>query len=87
MAIKNDITKYPEEARRLIYRGYDLRSRWMLVNLAEKLWFPNGVNGIEEGTQEEKSAVATLMHAADYLQDRLAYELYPAPKGMIRMEA
>jgi hypothetical protein len=34
----------------------------------------------------DKQAACTLMHAERYLADRLAYELAPWPKGMIKLE-
>lgn len=67
--------RYPESGQRLMLRGYDLTARVWLVDRAEECY--------EEG---EKAAFATLMHAAYYLQDRLAYQLHPAPKNCIRLE-
>lgn len=71
----NDLTKYPEEARRIIFRAADIKARWMLVNFAEAA-YNSGRN----------DACASLMHAVYYLEDRLAYELFPAPKGKIKIE-
>lgn len=67
---------YPESGQRLILRAYDLTARFWLVDRAEEAY--------DAGN---KAASATLMHAAYYLEDRLAYQLHPAPKNCIRIEA
>jgi hypothetical protein len=58
----------------------DLRARLRLVDLAESIY-------VGPGNQEVNMAVSSLIHAADYLADRIAYEMDPAPKGMIRLES
>jgi hypothetical protein len=55
----------------------DLQARWKLIDLAESVYVGPGHNA-------ENGAVASLLHAADYLEDRIAYEMEPHPKGMIR---
>lgn len=64
--------------RELLGRAGDLQARFMLLNHAEDIY-----DG--PGYQDENSAVASLMHACDYLKDRIGYEMEPHPKGMIRL--
>lgn len=54
----------------------DLRARFMLIDLAEEVYFGPNATGT-------KLAASTLIHAADYLKDRVGYEMDPHPKGMI----
>ena len=56
----------------------DLRSRFLMLDLAEEIY-------VGPGETASNEAVATLMHACDYLDDRVGYEMNPHPKGMIRM--
>lgn len=56
----------------------DLRAWRILVDLAESVY-----EG--PGHAESNAAFASLMHAADYLADRIGYEMEPHPKGMIRL--
>lgn len=56
----------------------DLRARLILIDLAEKVY-------IGPGHSAENMAVSSLIHATDYLNDRIAYEMDPAPKGMIKL--
>lgn len=70
-----DLGKYPESGQRIMLRGYDLMARFWLTDRAEECY--------NEG---ETAASATLMHAAYYLGDRLAYQLSPAPKNCIRID-
>ena len=55
----------------------DLKARWLLLGLAESIY-----RG--PGNDKENMAVSSLMHATDYLADRIGYEMNPHPKGMIR---
>lgn len=56
----------------------DLRSRFLMLDLAEAIY-------VGPGHTASNQAVATLMHACDYLHDRVGYEMNPHPKGMIRL--
>lgn len=58
--------------------GSDLKARMMLIDLAESVY-------VGPGNPEENMAVSSLIHAVDYLGDRIAYEMDPAPKGMVRL--
>lgn len=60
------------------YWNSDLRARMLLIDLAESVY-------AGPGNSSANMAVASLMHAADYLYDRIAYEMEPHPKGMIRL--
>jgi hypothetical protein len=64
--------------RELLSRAGDLKARFILLDLAEDIY-----GG--PGRKAENAAVATLMHACDYLNDRIGYEMEPHPKGMIRL--
>lgn len=64
-----------EQARRLYYRAGDLAARLCLNGEAEDLIL-----------QGQNRAACMLVHAERYLADRLAYELAPWPKNMLRLE-
>jgi len=64
--------------RELLGRAGDLKARFILLDRAEAIY-----DG--PGRTSENAAVATLMHACDYLRDRIGYEMEPHPKGMIRL--
>jgi hypothetical protein len=64
--------------RELLGCAADLKARLILVNLSESIY-----EG--PGKIRENAAVATLLHAYDYLRDRIGYEMDPAPKGMVRV--
>ncbi len=67
-----------EVAQRIFWQEYgDLKARWMMNNLAEKLF--------NSGSAPSKRASATLIHACAYLEDRIIYELSPWPKNMIKL--
>lgn len=65
--------------RELLGRAGDLDARFMMLDRAEDIYIGPG--------NPENAAVATLMHACDYLKDRIGYEMEPHPKGMIRLPA
>lgn len=56
----------------------DLTARLILNDLI-------GVIYVGPGDTEVNAAVASLWHAEYYLEDRIGYEMDPAPKGMIRL--
>ena len=60
-------------------RAADLWARWMLTGLMEKVYQGPGNTGANE-------AVTILWHACYYLEDRIGYEINPAPAGMILLE-
>lgn len=64
-----------EMGRRLFYRSGDLAARLCL----------NGEVMVEFDAKNFEGA-AMLFHAERYLADRLAYELAPWPKGMVKIE-
>lgn len=70
----------PRDEAQAYFNGWaaDNRAKLMLVDIAEEIY-----EG--PGDTEANSAVASLMHAADYLNDRIGYEMAPHPKGMIRL--
>jgi len=74
-----NISALDAEGRSLIWRSGDLRARLLLNDLATKVYVPH--------SHPECQAVAMLIHAERYLGDRLAYELHPWPKGMIKDES
>jgi hypothetical protein len=55
----------------------DMKARFKLLDLAESIY-------TGPGDTAENAAVASLFHAVCYLEDRVAYEMNPHPKGMIR---
>jgi hypothetical protein len=72
------MSRFPADAegRSLMYRAGDIQARTMLINRAE--------NAYDAG---EKVAAASLIHANDYLSDRLAYELCRPPRNDVRIGA
>jgi len=66
----------PEAKKYFDDRAYDLRSRLLLLDLAEEIY-------VGPGHHDSNDAVAMLMHACGYLEDRVGYEMNPHPKGMI----
>jgi hypothetical protein len=64
-------------ARELLNRSGDLHARLLLIDLAELIYVCPG--------HPTCSAVASLIHAFEYLKNRVGYEMEPHPKGMIRM--
>jgi hypothetical protein len=63
------LTDYTDpEAHAILFRGYDLQARFLLLDLAER-----------EYNVENYEGTAKLIHAMLYLEDRLAYELFPPP--------
>lgn len=64
-----------ERGKRLYWRGGDLAARLCL----------NG-EAMREFDAGNKQGACTLIHAERYLADRLAYELAPWPKGMLKNE-
>lgn len=64
-----------DAGRRLYFRSGDLAARLCLNGEAEEL--------INEGGRQ---AACTLTHAERYLSDRLAYQLAPWPKGLMKIE-
>ena len=69
------LAELDEQGRRLYFRACDLVARGWLNDQSDQQ-FEAGV----------KDCVASLVHAERYLADRLAYELAPWPKGMVRLE-
>lgn len=57
-------------------RAADLKARFLMLDLVESIYEGPG-NPIEN------SAVSILIHAMYYLEDRIGYEMNPAPKGMV----
>lgn len=54
----------------------DLKARMVLIDMAEDIY-------LGPGNTDTNAAVASLIHAASYLKDRVGYEMQPHPKGMI----
>jgi hypothetical protein len=77
--LKDAVGKLSREEAEKYFRLWsaDLHARMKLIDLAESVY---------AGPVDcaENQAVASLIHAADYLADRIAYEMNPHPKGMIR---
>lgn len=67
-----DFSKLDAEGRSLMWRAGDIKARFMLLDRSEYLY-----------AHGEKRAACTLIHAMEYLQDRLVYELYPWPKNCV----
>lgn len=74
-ALKN----LPLDEAQSYFNGWiaDLKAKLILIDVAEEIY-------IGPGDTETNAAVASLIHAADYLDDRIGYEMQPHPKGMIR---
>lgn len=69
------LTSLDEQGKRLYFRGADLAARFCLNGEAQAL-FDAG----------DRRACCMLIHAERYLADRLAYELAPWPKNMMKLE-
>lgn len=69
------ISSLDERGKRLYFRSADLAARLCLNGEAQAL-FDAG----------ERQACCMLLHAERYLADRLAYELAPWPKNMMKLE-
>ena len=69
------LAELDEAQRRMYYRRCDTAARHWLLDMI----MPEFDAGNLEGS-------SMLVHAERYLADRLAYELGPLPKGMIRLE-
>lgn len=69
------LTELDERGRRLYFRTGDLAARLCLNGEALALF-----------EEEQRQASCSLLHAERYLADRLAYELAPWPKGMMKLE-
>lgn len=69
-----DLSSLDEHGKRLFFRYCDLAARLCLNGEAAALF------------DENRQASCTLLHAERYLADRLAYELAPWPKGMMKIE-
>ncbi|HVT82264.1 MAG TPA: hypothetical protein VHM90_16600 [Phycisphaerae bacterium] len=72
-----------EEGQSLLWRSGDLRARMLLNDIGISLIEKEG----EPIVIENRRAMASLIHAERYLADRLAYELAPWPKNLIRDES
>jgi hypothetical protein len=70
-----NLASLDERGRRLYFRSADLAARLCLNGEALRL-FDDG----------NKRGSCMLTHAERYLADRLAYELAPWPKGMLKLE-
>lgn len=64
--------------RELLGRAADIAARFVLIDCAEAVY-------IGPGHTSENAAVASLMHACDYLKDRIGYEMDPHPMGKVRI--
>jgi hypothetical protein len=64
-----------EQGKRLFFRAGDLAARFWLNRVAE-----------EQLNADNRDGMCILVHAEVYLADRLAYELEPWPKGMVKLE-
>jgi hypothetical protein len=75
------VLKMPRDEAQKYFSDWqaDLSARFKLIDLAESIYVGPGNTAVNE-------AVASLIHAADYLADRVAYEMEPPPKGMIRLQ-
>lgn len=69
------LAELDERARRLYFRSGDLAARLCLNGEAMRL-FDDG----------NRRGSCMLLHAERYLADRLAYELAPWPKGVMKVE-
>lgn len=70
-----ELSKLDEQGKRLYFRSGDLAARLCI----------NG-QAMEEFDAGNKRGSCMLTHAERYLADRLAYELAPWPKNMLRLE-
>jgi hypothetical protein len=74
------VARLPRDEAKKYFSNWaaDLKARFKLIDLAESIY-------TGPGKTAENAAVASLFHAACYLEDRIVYEMKPHPKGMIRM--
>lgn len=72
------VAKLPHEEAKCYFDewGADIRARLILCDLVEAVY-------VGPGDTTTNDAVASLWHAIYYLEDRIGYEMHPAPKGMI----
>lgn len=73
---RGDISSLNAEGKSLLWRSGDLAARLILNDMALPLFDRKNFDGC-----------TVLVHAERYLADRLAYELAPWPKGMIKDES
>lgn len=71
-----EIGDLDEAGRRIFFRGCDLAARLWLNELV-----------MPEFDAKNFEGATMLIHAERYLEDRLAYELAPWPKGKVKREA
>ena len=78
--LKDAVARLPRQDAQRYFSSWaaDLKARFLLVDLAESVY-------VGPGHTAENAAVSSLMHAAYYLEDRVAYEMEPPPKGMIKL--
>ena len=69
------LSSLDETGKRLYFRSADLAARLCLNGEAKALF-----------DAEERRAACMLTHAERYLADRMAYELAPWPKNMMKIE-
>lgn len=69
------IAQLDEKGRRIYFRACDAIARLWLADAATAAYAAGNFEG-----------AAMLVHAEHYVADRLAYELAPWPKGMVRLE-
>lgn len=76
----DSVNKLPREEAKKYFDDWsgDLRARLILIDLAEAVY-------VGPGQSETNAAVASMLHAICYLEDRIAYEMEPHPKGMMRL--
>ena len=77
--LREAVAKLPRDDAKRYFTDWrnDLAARMKMIDLAEEVY--------EDPEQQDKSGVASLLHAADYLKDRIRYEMAPHPKGMIKV--
>jgi hypothetical protein len=79
LGYRGRIADLDAEGKSLLWRAGDLRARLLLNDIGTSL--------IENwDSLEVRRGCCQLHHAEVYLADRLAYELYPWPKNMFRVE-
>ena len=66
------ISELDAEGRGLLARAADLRARMILLDMAESEYAGGNLKGS-----------CVLIHAMEYLKDRISYELWPWPENCI----
>lgn len=79
---RDAVALLPRDEAQAYFTGWaaDLKAKLLLIDTAEDIYQGPGDTPLN-------AAVASLIHASYYLNDRVGYEMAPHPKGMILLPA